>query len=277
MQSEKSEKRYFVRTMIVGKETVGKTCLLRRLLKEDISDVTSTDGVDIVVRRCKINIDDGTWTIGKEIDDDKVGRIKRALIPTAENGDYQQMQEDEIGEINIKNSDKMFTDEIYTTTEAKVSMDQGDDKNESALVIHEYIDTDTNVNFNKNKDTNKTASLEIHEDLANDTKVGLEKNEDANELASLIMPVNLLSSVFSRSNVNTLSNLHALCELWDFAGQKEFYATHQAFLTSCAVYLVVAKMEDDISKQGLSQCFADFQHIEVCFRIIKSNKVTRNN
>ncbi|CAG2195546.1 unnamed protein product [Mytilus edulis] len=50
-----------------GKESAGKTCLLRRLLKEDITDVTSTDGVDIVVRRCKINIEDGKWTIGKGI------------------------------------------------------------------------------------------------------------------------------------------------------------------------------------------------------------------
>lgn len=65
--SSETEKRYFVRIMIVGKESVGKTCLLRRLLKEDISDVTSTDGVDIVVRRCKINIEDGKWMIGKDI------------------------------------------------------------------------------------------------------------------------------------------------------------------------------------------------------------------
>ncbi|CAG2223186.1 unnamed protein product [Mytilus edulis] len=75
------------------------------------------------------------------------------------------------------------------------------------------------------------------------------------------MPADLMSNVFSKSTENTPSNLYALCELWDFAGQKEFYATHQAFLTSSAVYLVVADMKDDISKQGLSQCFADFQNI----------------
>ncbi|CAG2203602.1 unnamed protein product [Mytilus edulis] len=95
MQSSKCEKRYFVRIMIVGKESAGKTCLLRRLLKEDISDVTSTDGVDIVVRRCKINIEDGKWTIGKEIDDDKISRIKRALIPNPEDRETQNMQIDD--------------------------------------------------------------------------------------------------------------------------------------------------------------------------------------
>lgn len=66
MQSEQKENRYFVRIMIVGRGRVGKTCLLKRLLKERITnDEQSTDGVDIVVQRCKININDGIWTIGK--------------------------------------------------------------------------------------------------------------------------------------------------------------------------------------------------------------------
>lgn len=63
MQSSETEKRYFVRIMIVGKETVGKTCLLKRLLKESTDGVKSTDGIDI--RQCKIDIEDGIWTIGK--------------------------------------------------------------------------------------------------------------------------------------------------------------------------------------------------------------------
>lgn len=67
MQSEEKEKRYFVKIMIVGKESAGKTSLLRRLLKDKIKDVTSTDGINIVVHRCKINIDNGKWTIEKGI------------------------------------------------------------------------------------------------------------------------------------------------------------------------------------------------------------------
>lgn len=63
MQSSVTENRYFVRIMIVGKESVGKTCLLKRLLKESTTDVSSTDGIDIVIRRCKIDIADGKWII----------------------------------------------------------------------------------------------------------------------------------------------------------------------------------------------------------------------
>lgn len=58
-------KRHCVRIMLVGKESVGKTCLLKRLLKENIADTSSTDGVDIIIRRCKINIENGEWIIDK--------------------------------------------------------------------------------------------------------------------------------------------------------------------------------------------------------------------
>ncbi|VDI56727.1 Hypothetical predicted protein [Mytilus galloprovincialis] len=260
MQTSETENRYFVRTMIVGKETVGKTCLLKRLLKEDISDVTSTDGVDIVVRRCKINIEDGKWIIGKEIDDDKVSRIKRALDPNAKKRVTQNMQVDEK---NLKRSedDEMSTHQKYTS-DTKDSLDKSDYKNESAiLAMSEDLTTDSKVNLDQNGDTNESSSLVMPADSTSDAKFNQDNNEEKKESSSLVMPDDLVSNVFSKTADNTLSNLYALCELWDFAGQKEFYATHQAFLTSSAVYLVVADMKDDISKQGLSQCFADFQHI----------------
>ncbi|CAG2194445.1 unnamed protein product [Mytilus edulis] len=58
-----TSKRYNVRVMIVGKGQVGKTCLLRRLMKEQIDDVKSTDGLDIVRKKCQINVDTGEWDL----------------------------------------------------------------------------------------------------------------------------------------------------------------------------------------------------------------------
>ena len=34
-------------------------------------------------------------------------------------------------------------------------------------------------------------------------------------------------------------------KVWDFAGQQEYYATHQCFLSSLALYLLVWKMTDE--------------------------------
>ncbi|CAC5398007.1 unnamed protein product [Mytilus coruscus] len=240
MQSSKSEKRYFVRIMIVGKQSARKTCLSRRLLNESISDVSSTDGADIVARRCKINMEDGKWIIGKEINDDKVGRIDRPLIPNAEDRATQHIQVDETMNINISHRDEISTNKIDITTDTKVSLDKSEEENESS-------------------------SLVMLDDLTADAKVSLDKNDDTNESSSLVMPEDLKSRVFSKSTVNTPSNLFALCELWDFTGQKECDTTHQAYLTSSSVYLVVADMGDDISKQASCQCFADYEHNGVNF------------
>lgn len=54
-------KRRHIRIMIVGKQSAGKTCLMRRLLNEEIDDVISTDGINVEVRRCKVQISDGQW------------------------------------------------------------------------------------------------------------------------------------------------------------------------------------------------------------------------
>ncbi|VDI71250.1 Hypothetical predicted protein, partial [Mytilus galloprovincialis] len=134
LQSSETEKRYFVRVMIVGKSSAGKTSLLRRLLKESIDDVSRTDGIDIAVPRCKINIHDGKWMFEKD-------KIRRALIKSE-----------------------------------------------------------------------RRSANNIGKDLTNDAL-----------------------------------NQYATCGFWDFAGQKEFYATHQTFLSSNAVYLVVANIADDIT------------------------------
>lgn len=64
-QNSATKKRYFVRIMILGKESAGKTSLMRRLMRENISGVSNKNGVDIVVRQCKINIDSGEWIIDK--------------------------------------------------------------------------------------------------------------------------------------------------------------------------------------------------------------------
>lgn len=36
------------------------------------------------------------------------------------------------------------------------------------------------------------------------------------------------------------------CGIWDFAGQKDYYATHQTFFTPDAIYLLVVDIKDDI-------------------------------
>ncbi|XP_063411263.1 uncharacterized protein LOC134694196 [Mytilus trossulus] len=45
------------------------------------------------------------------------------------------------------------------------------------------------------------------------------------------------------------SEEYADCAFWDFAGQKEFYATHQTFLSANAVYLLVVDISEDFKSK----------------------------
>ncbi|XP_052094031.1 uncharacterized protein LOC127730022 [Mytilus californianus] len=60
-----TETRRDIRVIVVGKQGVGKTSLIRRLLCEDVSNVQSTNGIDIYVKKCKIRIRDGKWMLEK--------------------------------------------------------------------------------------------------------------------------------------------------------------------------------------------------------------------
>ncbi|CAG2200452.1 unnamed protein product [Mytilus edulis] len=56
-------KLYFTRLVFIGKNGVGKTSLMRRLLwqkKEDVTSTQSTDGIE--VEKCNISIADGKWS-----------------------------------------------------------------------------------------------------------------------------------------------------------------------------------------------------------------------
>ncbi|CAG2205881.1 unnamed protein product [Mytilus edulis] len=56
-------KLHFARLVFIGKNGVGKTSLMRRLLwqnKEDVTSTQSTDGIE--VEKCNINIKDGKWS-----------------------------------------------------------------------------------------------------------------------------------------------------------------------------------------------------------------------
>lgn len=62
---EGTMKRRHIRIMIVGKYSAGKTCLMRRLLNEKIDDVVSTDGINVEIRRCRVQLSDGQWMFSK--------------------------------------------------------------------------------------------------------------------------------------------------------------------------------------------------------------------
>ena len=60
---EGEEQHYSIRLMVTGPYGVGKSTLTKRLLCQDvdIQDRTSTDGIDVHVKKCKISLDTSKW------------------------------------------------------------------------------------------------------------------------------------------------------------------------------------------------------------------------
>lgn len=48
------------------------------------------------------------------------------------------------------------------------------------------------------------------------------------------------------------------CDFWDFAGQKEYYATHQTFCSQHSIYLIVADINEEMKD---TQPDEHFNHI----------------
>ena len=58
------EENYHVRVMVVGKEGVGKSTLTKRLIQlpVDIRRYNSTDGTDVHIHTCEVDLDSGVWS-----------------------------------------------------------------------------------------------------------------------------------------------------------------------------------------------------------------------
>lgn len=63
----KSEEMYYIRLVVLGQEGVGKTTLVKRLLQESISDVKSTNGIEINIDKCGISLHNGEWKFHRGI------------------------------------------------------------------------------------------------------------------------------------------------------------------------------------------------------------------
>lgn len=56
--------------------------------------------------------------------------------------------------------------------------------------------------------------------------------------------------------------LTVLCRTWDFGGQREYYATHQYFLSKRSLYLVVWRIPD--GQRGIAEILQWLVNIQVC-------------
>ncbi|KAL3887772.1 hypothetical protein ACJMK2_000165, partial [Sinanodonta woodiana] len=225
------EKVYNIRVMVVGQFGVGKTTLIKRLLGQpvDISERNSTEGIDVHKHCCKISLDKGEW-IEPVDDSDKyyiLHRLNKLL--------YGLDQKPEIcQEHNIEET--IHQREIVE------------------VIYQREITSDIDANYSKHLD--KETDI-VAVPLSDDKSSNSEKMKDA------MMEILRLVNENADKLVKDIEKYAAL-SIWDFAGQYAFYTTHQTFLTSRAIYLLVIDLSQHVNDLIQDdKCFLDSEGIKL--------------
>ncbi|CAG2242500.1 unnamed protein product [Mytilus edulis] len=236
-----SEKKRDIRLVVVGKKGAGKTSLIRRLFGEDITDVTSTNGIEIHKIKCKAMSDDGIWN---KLDDkyevtETLGRLLK---------EYEEQLQDK------------------GTNEKPVESHMAIKDKRPAIFYDESMKSETVSMQPKN-------IKPLEEPLVTPQQSSQSSEQAARDFETMLT---------AKSKVDRHDKEeYATFLLWDFAGDEEFYHTHQTFLSQDAMYLVVTKLNeaDDSNAQALFRLWIDSIH---CYsrleegNIISDDKTTKS-
>ncbi|XP_063406306.1 ankyrin repeat, SAM and basic leucine zipper domain-containing protein 1-like [Mytilus trossulus] len=203
-----------IRLVVVGKKGAGKTTLIRRLFGEDITDVTSTNGIEIHKIKCK---DDGIWNKQEENYEDTQTQAR--------------LLKQYVGKLQDKRP-------IQKPIESH----------------RDFKDNTSVTSFDESKKSETASKLIIKPPEAAEPQSEPQVTpQQPSEQATRGFETMLTAK--SKVDVNDKEE-YATFMLWDFAGDEEFYHTHQTFLSQDAMYLVVTKLNeaDDHNAQVQKAC-----------------------
>lgn len=100
---------------------------------------------------------------------------------------------------------------------------------------------------NKNSDDNQLREDDTINSHADKTTTKINTNYNADHITKAMVDKMDEITLYVKNKKETMIDKGLVeCGIWDFAGQKEYYPTHQTFLTPHAIYLLVADITDDI-------------------------------
>ncbi|CAG2236534.1 unnamed protein product [Mytilus edulis] len=239
------ENRYMIRLPVVGPFGVGKTCLTRKLLRKQIADVTSTNGIDIMTQKCKVCLTDDTWIFSQDIRFDvnqgRKSRLAKNLLILHLKGETHYNTKAELSHISSVSEKDVKAANTYSHDQkdqiTKISLDEetlGDEMNKKSL--------STLTAVNEKYENTETIITKLQDGLVEPAEV---QNAD------------LYSDLKGWSESEASLEDFAEVALLDFAGQYEFYATHQTFLNKHAIYLLVIDVKYINFWMDAIHCYGD--------------------
>ncbi|KAL3857502.1 hypothetical protein ACJMK2_012168 [Sinanodonta woodiana] len=264
MVEKSSMKTYNMRLMFVGLYGAGKTSLVRRIMNRDIEGVTSTDGIDVYIGRCRVNLRTGEWTISEDVSHKPYAKLSRLWNENPE--EEAKLPSREHLASNQSNKRTRFMDDIIPVVEkaeddsknVMEAEDAGDkDKDVSSqqaqmIQNHQKKTTEENYNFNQN-----TSNPEAMETESSTEIMDTQHWRTAGTFLGTAVKVLKESKISERK-----TDPEALVSLWDFAGQFTYYATHQLFFSPRAIYLLVLNMTQNLTTKIEEKWFLDLEGIK---------------
>ncbi|KAL3889133.1 hypothetical protein ACJMK2_001487, partial [Sinanodonta woodiana] len=252
------EKVYNIRVMVVGQYGVGKTTLTQRLLGNNvnISERHSTEGIDVHVECSKVSLLSGEWTT-QEKHADKYSRLQRLVRLLNEHSNKQQSkrEQDRQSELDVQVISLEY-DNSHTQHNLLVSKERYDGQPQQ--------DKPVSVEPSTNQIVKETSSKPVESPIVRlhpESSSGIHSKENEKDaVMEILKQVNETSGKLEKD-----ATQYAALALWDFAGQHSFYTTHQTFLTSRAIYLLVINLSQQVTAFiQENECFLDAKGKQLC-------------
>ena len=236
------EENYHIRVMLVGNEGVGKSTLLRRLLRKPVKIKTynSTNGIDVHIHSCNVDIETGEWCFDetRETDANWVGHLWRYLGGAAESKLRNETAEKSRGfHMRVaKMLKNQRTFEQIKNAPGPVSVKMVRDtgrETENENIVGSNIQTTAN---DVGDDVSKTDVSKNCDDFEEALVTPVHRSLDNDDIDAIITKTKSLDPLKERPK--------ARVDFYDFAGQLVFHASHPTFLSPRAIYIMTFDMNN---------------------------------
>ena len=226
------EETYHIRVMLVGNEGVGKSTLLRRLLRKSvkINKYDSTNGIDVHIHSCDVDLETGKWYVNEsyEAGASVVNKLRR-YFGSAANTKLRNEDTEGPSSFHMRVA-KMFTNmgthqkidktsfPLYSQTEHYSKRETESESNVQTTMKEDCDDvpkTDVSGNCDNNDGSFVTP---VHPSIGND------------DIGAILTQIKSLEALKAGPK--------AKVDFYDFAGQLVFHASHPTFLSSRAIYIL---------------------------------------
>ena len=237
------EKNYHIRVMVVGNENVGKSTLVRRLLKKtvDLKTYNSTNGIDIHIQSCDVDIETGVWNIHET---HGVGLIEQFWTLFGGKVRNESLSLRELAKRNrnfhlraakVLQNKNTFQEVKSAGAPVSVKMTRNicsetDDTSTPRTTVHKH---DSEIDGDLSEQLDETLLRPVHQSI---------DLTDLSDIHTAIRKANALNAEDKRQK--------ARIDLYDFAGQSVFHASHPTFLSARAIYILTFDMNKIIHKRS---------------------------